>query len=138
MTERIAIHPVGLSNADAVIRTWIKVDGTADASALPLETSKNERAGRIPQELRLVDAVPYCRSQGIAKVDVLKVDCEGCEYALFSNTDLIDFLAPQRIVMEYHRGGGAELFHFLSDRGYRVDWTESETEVGYMYAVRMK
>lgn len=102
---KVIVHGVGLSNRDA----------------LPAEA-----------EIRLVDAVQYLDEQHIDRVDILKLDCEGCEYGLFENDRLLKRLNPREIIMEYHRGGES-LYKFFCERGYRVDWPEHEDDVGYMY-----
>lgn len=135
MDDVVFIHTVGLSDADAVIRTWVKVDGTADASALPTDKIKNDYVGRVAQDMRLVDTIPYLRSHGISKIDWVKIDCEGCEYALFANDDFINLLSPRHIVMEYHRSGDA-IYSFLVQHGYSVNWPDRKSTVGYLYATK--
>lgn len=38
------------------------------------------------------------------KVDIIKIDCEGCEYSIIQNNDLINFFNPEYILIEYHSG----------------------------------
>ena len=38
------------------------------------------------------------------KVDIIKMDCEDCEYSIIKNNDLIDFFNPEYILIEYHSG----------------------------------
>mgnify|MGYP001589892754 CR=1 FL=1 len=82
--------------------------------------------------IRLVDAIRYLDEHHIERVDILKLDCEGCEYELFKNDWLLTRLQPSEIIMEYHRGG--EVFYrFFRERGYAVVWPERVNKVGYMY-----
>jgi hypothetical protein len=110
LDDQIVVHPVGLSHQDEVI---------------PLEND----------QLLLVDALKYLKAQGLAKVDLIKLDCEGCEYYLLQQEDLLAFLQPRRIILEYHRGG-VDLNRWLSEYGYEVDWPEREDPVGFLYAWR--
>lgn len=84
--------------------------------------------------IRLVDAFRYLDEHHIERVDILKLDCEGCEYALFKDDRFLARLQPSEIVMEYHRGGEA-LYRFFCERGYTVDWPERMDNVGYMYII---
>jgi FkbM family methyltransferase len=36
--------------------------------------------------------------------DIIKIDCEGCEYSIIQNNDLIDLFNPEYIIIEYHSG----------------------------------
>lgn len=49
--------------------------------------------------------------------DILKIDCEGCEYDIFSNIKSIDY---EEIMMEFHKGSKL-LVNKLTDMGYNVN-----------------
>ena len=40
----------------------------------------------------------------ISKIDILKMDCEMCEYALLYDDSLIKYLDPELIMLEFHAG----------------------------------
>jgi hypothetical protein len=86
-----------------------------------------------PDGMKLVDAFRYLDEQHIEHVDILKLDCEGCEYELLRDDRLLKRLRPAEVVLEYHRGG-ASLHRFFRERGYSVEWPEHENPVGYLYA----
>lgn len=71
-----------------------------------------------PSELRLADLV---RERGIDRIDLMKVDIEGSEFAVFADGD---GWLPQtrRIVMEVHRrfGDPGKLARDLETAGFRV------------------
>jgi FkbM family methyltransferase len=131
LEHRISLHPVGLSGRDETLKVRVSASGTAGATAF----GQADRSDAVEQELCLVAAVSYLRKHGINRADLLKLDCEGCEYELFADAALLDYLKPDRIVMEYHRGGD-ELHAMLEAHGYRVERPEREHPVGYLYAVR--
>lgn len=137
MQQRIVLHGVGLSDKDEAVDVWVKPQGTAGATTLPPSAGNRNTGALIRQSLRLVDAVSYLTSQGITRVDVLKLDCEGCEYALLTDKHLLNRLKPTRVIMEYHRGG-ATLYRVLEECGYKVDWPRREASVGYLYATRVQ
>jgi FkbM family methyltransferase len=131
LEKQISLHPVGLSGRDETLNVLVNASGTASATAF----GQDARGDAVEQELRLVAAVPYLSKHGIKHADWLKLDCEGCEYELLADATLLDYLRPDRIVMEYHRGGD-ELHAMLEAHGYRVERPEHEHRVGYLYAVR--
>lgn len=65
-------------------------------------------------------------------IDMLKMDCEGCEYNLVANEEFMDHLSPKRIALEYHQGMRMLREH-LECRGYSVE-TTGDPQVGYLYA----
>jgi FkbM family methyltransferase len=137
MQEKIIPHAVGLSNRDETVDVQLNTASTSTATVLPPTRGGRQTENGLLQKLQLVDAVPYLRSRGITHADVLKLDCEGCEYALFENDELLEYLKPRRIIMEYHRGGHG-LCAFLQKQGYDVDWREDSSPVGYIYANRTR
>jgi len=130
----VAVHPVGLSNSDKMLEMWVNLTGSAGTTASETGRVDRERSGFVYQRLRLVDAVSYLRSQGILHADVLKVDCEGCEYALFSEPSLLQLLRPRLVVMEFHDGCEG-LRAFFARHGYRVE-SAGSARVGYLRGVR--
>lgn len=113
LVGKVHPHAVGLSNKDEII---------------PASTN-----GGDEDPLVLVDVLRYFRAHHIGRVDILKLDCEGCEYELFEHGCFLAQLKPQQIIMEYHRGG-RDLYKLLRGHGYSVQWPERDDLVGYMYA----
>jgi FkbM family methyltransferase len=113
LDHKVHVHTVGLSYKDETIDEA----GVTGANG----------------PIFMVDARAYLRRHGIDRVDLLKLDCEGCEYDLFRPDSYLLQLRPQQIVMEYHRGG-QNLCDLLNDLGYSVDWPRPEDSVGYLYA----
>lgn len=109
--DQVIIHPVGLSNNEKVV----------------------SRGKRL---FHFVDALDYFQKHHIGPVDLLKLDCEGCEFDLLYNREFLKQLQPRRIVVEYHEGGGTDLSEWLADQGYDIDWPEPRGYVGYLYAER--
>lgn len=136
MADRIKIHPVGLSGRTETVHILAKVSGTAGTATLG---RKNGRIGKetVEQEIRLVSALGYLAEQGITHADILKLDCEGCEYELLADNSLLKLLQPHSIILEYHRGGDG-LHKFLEANGFVVERPERENQVGYLYAERAR
>ncbi|HMG58688.1 MAG TPA: FkbM family methyltransferase [Burkholderiales bacterium] len=68
-------------------------------------------------------------------IDLLKMDCEGCEYPMFEDERFLDQLAPAEIVMEYHQGE-ERLVEILKQHGYSFEIVPCGDTVGYIYAKR--
>jgi FkbM family methyltransferase len=115
----ITIHPVGLGDKDEDITNGSRL--AEMASIGHGEGVRRSAGGNLETRITLVDAISYFRQHGIGAVDVLKLNCEGCEYALFKDTTILDYLRPRYLAMEFHQGGD-QLFAFLTEHGYTVDW----------------
>jgi FkbM family methyltransferase len=66
-----------------------------------------------------------CDANGLRRVDVLKMDCEGAEYEILYETPASCFERLKEIRMEYHDAGApprdlGSLTAFLRGRGYEV------------------
>jgi hypothetical protein len=93
----------------------------------------SENAGG--EELNFVDGVPFVVANVPGGIDLLKMDCEGCEYPMFEDERFLDHLAPAEIVMEYHRGA-EPLVEILKGRGYTLEVVPCGPTFGYIYAGR--
>ena len=135
LSERVTVHGVGLSDRDEVLAVAVNVAGLAGATVQPVDRQARARADLCVQELKMVDAADYLARQGIASADLVKLDCEGCEYRLLRDGALIESLRPRRLMMEYHQGG-APLYEMLVRHGYRVNWPQRDGPMGYLDATR--
>jgi len=89
----------------------------------------------IGEELEFVDGVPFVIANVPRSIELLKMDCEGCEYPMFEDERFLDHLAPAEIVMEYHQGE-ARLVEILKRRGYALEVVPGSEAIGYLYAKR--
>jgi Methyltransferase FkbM domain len=95
--------------------------------------ARRESAGG--EELNFVDGVPFVIANVPRAVDLLKMDCEGCEYPMFEDERFLDHLAPAEIVMEYHQGE-TPLVEILKRRAYTLEIVPCGKTFGYIYAKR--
>lgn len=119
--DRVVVHGVGLSDRGQIID---------EAAALAEIASSSHGGGGWEGgglSITLVNAVDYLRSRSIGGVHFLKMNCEGCEYALLDDDRFLDLLRPKHIALEYHRGGGP-IDAVLRRRGYVVDWEDGSLE----------
>jgi len=87
------------------------------------------------EELNFVEGIPFLIANVPRSIDLLKMDCEGCEYPLFEDERFFDHLAPAEIVMEYHQGE-ERLVELLKKRDYSFEIVPCSDTVGYIYAKR--
>jgi len=111
VSERITAHAVGLSDR---------------------ERSLSVRSPSA-QVLALAEVRKYCLQAGIKDPYLMKIDCEGCEYELFSSEAFWSVLRSQHILMEFH-SGGERLAEILDREGYEVEPYEGVE--GYLFAHR--
>lgn len=129
--ESVTVHPVGLSDRPATVVLQVPTGGVAGTTLLA--TSGPDKGGdRVEQALELVDAVDFLEAHGLGDIHLFKLDCEGCEYALFADPRFWERFRPALIRMEFHRGG-APLAAILEQQGYVVD-PYPEGDVGYINA----
>jgi len=90
----------------------------------------------IPGEhLVFVEGVSFVIANVPPNVELLKMDCEGCEYHLLAAPQFLDHLRPKAIALEYHRGG-EPIATILESRGYEVEWDPKVEPVGMLFARR--
>lgn len=119
--DSVIIHTVGLNDRNEIKRIYIRKHASAGTSTFLHSDDKiNIRPGDISQDIRLVNSVEYLKRNDIKNIDVVKMDCEMCEYVVFKNSDFLNYLKPKIILLEYHNGHEA-LQKVLLDNGYKVE-----------------
>jgi FkbM family methyltransferase len=68
------------------------------------------------------------RKEGLSRVDLLKMDCEGCEYEILAATTPATFSRIGRIILEYHDGREREIEKDLRRHGFRLEKEAAENE----------
>jgi len=121
----------------ALLRRNLAANGVGDAVhffnvGLSTHTHRETADGEI---LNFVDGVPFVIANLPTSIDLLKMDCEGCEYPMFEDERFLDHLAPAEIVMEYHQREG-RLIEILKKRGYSFETVPCGDTVVYIYAKR--
>ena len=140
----VKIHTVGLHDRNEIKRIYIRKHASAGTSTFLHSDDKiNIRPGDISQDIKLVNSVEYLKENDIKNIDVLKMDCEMCEYVVFKNSEFLEYLKPKIILLEYHNGHESLQKIFLEneyevevDRKYiRADGThDPDPKVGIIIA----
>jgi FkbM family methyltransferase len=68
-----------------------------------------------------IDIETIIANNEIEFIDVLKIDCEGCEYGVFFNMKESTFLKIGNIRMEYHSGPNNRLISCLETNNFDID-----------------
>ncbi len=71
---------------------------------------------------------------------VLKIDCEGCEYDIFTNLDYNDLNAFESIWMEYHRGLNLtreKIVEKVKKADFQIDYLKKDKLTGYITASKV-
>ena len=123
--------------AGELLRRNLAANGVGDAvhffnTGLSTHTHR-ETTG--DETLNFVDGVPFVIANLPTSVDLLKMDCEGCEYPMFEDERFLDHLTPAEIVVEYHQGE-TRLVEILKRRAYTLEIVPCGKTFGYIYAKR--
>lgn len=108
LAERVTLHQVGLAENEKRLRTRHDV-------------------------MHFVQGVSYTLARLPARIDLLKMDCEGAEYALLSDPRFLEHLSPREIRIEYHRGPDG-VVEPLRRSGYSLAFRRSLGRVGILAA----
>jgi len=123
-TVRMATMYEGFSDTGRYLTTQVSiVDDNRGGSAV--RTS----------EVRAVTLDEVFASNGIEACDLLKMDCEGSEYAILSSTSLETFRRIKAISFEFHEGRVGELKGWLEGAGFEIVSVKGD-QVGLMKARR--
>ena len=77
------------------------------------------------------------RSEGMPRIDLLKMDCEGCEYDILGGTSSSTFSRVGRVILEYHDGREGEIEKILRRHGFRLERSAAENDrMGMLWFAR--
>jgi FkbM family methyltransferase len=119
---------LALSDRRGTIRISSGIDEPFPTGASVLNTGKTGSGGTT-YEVPALPLADFLADEGIGRVDFLKCDCEGAEYAVFYSCPATVFDCVQHIAMEVHQGEGEResidaMVSFLADRGYACCMSE--------------
>lgn len=141
MHGRVDPINVGLSSATgkAKIKTFSENSGIGYMDDHQLEKNKPadiRSSYSTTQEIEVISLEDLLSNYPISFFDVLKMDCEGCEYKVLTEQNMEFFPKFKRIVLEYHDRGSEVFEHFLQELGFSVSSTKGRS--GYLQAIKLE
>lgn len=94
-------------------------EGNASGHVIANMPKAGEVEGEVI-EVKSVSLAVFMEAQGLDRIDLLKLDCEGSEYGIVENTPVEVWRRIKRIRLEYHLGRVDELKKKLAEAGFRV------------------
>jgi len=138
----------GISNVEAYSETVSSEEGIhhlgiTDGEPLKTRSHREPFANDANQiQVRSRSFSEIFNSHQLESCDLLKMDCEGCEYDILMYSDVETLLKIKRIVLEYHDNltphRHEELQDFLIGQGFRVHVFDNPVHknLGFMRAER--
>lgn len=118
--------------AEAGVRSFLLTDDEASYSHLSSQTIRSgDHIARIQVQVRSLEQI--LDEVGWKSVDVAKVDCEGCEYAIFSTTPPEILRRVKVWIIETHKGE-APIVQKLQSLRYSVEFQSFPDGLGYVRA----
>ena len=135
---KIAMHNIGMFDSDTELTTHINSSDSGSYSVFGADRGESVTIQLRDAGATLRPIIESAQAQGL--LVVLKVDCEGSEYAVFRSlaaSGLIGRIAAYMV--EYHRGQGTshELTYRLTEAGFAVVDLGYSGNNGFFYAVRL-
>jgi FkbM family methyltransferase len=122
LEDRVKAWPKAVSDRDGKA-TFYRSDLAPTRHSL-LSNELFQTAGGLCEEVETVSLASFFEAEGIECCDLLKLDCEGAEYAILLGVPDAVLARVQAVVMEYHDGvtehHHGELIDFLQRRGFQV------------------
>lgn len=138
LTDRIELLPYALGAENGRLRFYIAPD-SPDANSLAPPDSPLQKLIRYEGEVEVeVRALPALLDElGLPEVDFLKLDCEGCEFAVIEKLPAEALRRVRTWHIEYHARPDA-LIQKLQSLGYTVQRLRDRGGVlGYLVAQRV-
>ena len=135
--NKTTLHMVALGDEDKYTNLYVRKHATAGSSVILHDAEFYEKKVNYDEvEVGIVNAERYLKEKNISNIDVLKLDCEHCEYTLFKNRSLLDYLMPSYVFIEYH-DGFVGLKSVLQECGYKVTIEEKNENLGILTAINI-
>ena len=133
--DKVQLMNAALGIATGELELTVSSRDPNSNSVEPTETVKKK--GIIFDSKRIVKSISIrdiIARYGLSKIDLLKMDCEGCEYDVFRNIEDETISRIRNIILEFH-DGIQFLAEFLEKMGYSVTY-EHSTGTGILKARR--
>jgi len=118
LNDRIIPFNFGIGNKNETLIIPIRENASGGNSVTFIERNRQNKQYSKDVEVNIITLDEL--SQHIsAKVDLIKIDCEGCEYSIIQNDHLMKLFNPEIIIIEYHMGE-QNIRDWLKNKNYQV------------------
>ncbi|CAD7973576.1 unnamed protein product [Amoebophrya sp. A120] len=141
---RFKFTPEGLSGKDGTSTFVLPANPAHVSMSEASNDSRNVNAEKKTLTVPVATLQTWLARNGHEKVDILKLDIEGSEYALLEQWALVDyatkpFPATQLLVEFHHRYLGTQglarhqkVLKLLEQRGFKVFYNDNNQEIGFI------
>ncbi|MBO0888670.1 FkbM family methyltransferase [Candidatus Bathyarchaeota archaeon] len=118
LEDRVKLFNLALSTAPG--ESHFAVNSTTPNISRLEELSATDSSTLSVATTSVKEIVDYLGYLGLRRIDLLKMNCEGCEYGVISNLppDILGSL--QEIILEFH-DGPRDMPHILAKHGFRTE-----------------
>jgi FkbM family methyltransferase len=113
--DKIVLHDVAISYEKGFMDLYVTEADTAGATGYPAVHPEYYENGRMRDSVRKVSVACTTLAEvlqdNIDTCDVLKVDCEGAEYAILEHASAATLRPIVRMIVEYHHYPGKNISH---------------------------
>lgn len=130
--DRIKFFPVALSGKSGTVSFLLTSDEASNSHIVNdvMRTQNKDLHVQVPA----YDLEHIMKEVGWETVDVVKMDCEGCEYAILAQTPETILRKVRVWIMEFHYKGSTPLVERFKALGYEVEYEEYPDGLGMLRA----
>jgi len=118
LEDRIIPFNFGIGSKNENLIIPIRENASGGNSVTFVERNRQNKQYSKDVEVSII-TLEELSQQINSKVDLIKIDCEGCEYSIIQNDHLMEFFNPDIILIEYHMGE-QNIREWLKNRNYEV------------------
>lgn len=142
--NKFTIKPQAISNTNGMLKFFVNDENSTVSSMM--EVHRNSGGGFLDKEymVQSVTINNFIHENNIDKIDLLKIDIEGAEYALINSMTDEDFKKIENILLEYHLNSQNnindvyEIILLLKDKGFFCSIDETYGHGGFIFATKNK
>jgi FkbM family methyltransferase len=137
LIDKIVTFNYGIGNTTGVLKIPIRKNASGGNSIYYRKENSLKKVYDIYEEVKVIN-IDNLSSIITDKIDILKIDCEGCEYNIFSDYETIRKINPELILVEYHSGSEQILNYFKNYGGYDIEVIyEKNNKLGLLKFIRI-
>ena len=135
LENRIIPFNIGIGQKNETLKIHIRKYASGGNSIFYKDRNKDNKLYNSKTEVK-VFKLDYLKKNIKSKVDLIKIDCEGCEYSIIKNNNLIRFFDPKVILIEYHNGE-KNIISWLSNNYFHIKKNiKKNKNVGLITAIK--